>query len=149
MCRGDCFPVDPGSPASFRRARKRSRPDRPWARRRSVHPPRAMPRSRRGRLAIEHDFDVPVAAGAGGAELVRAAQLHLTGTGELDFLQSGGNYLDIGIVSHRQGRERLHLVAGLHFLDVVEVVGSFCTPLATLYTRAPAGVRPSYFPRCA
>ena len=54
-------------------------------------------------LAVEHDLDIAVAAGAGGAKLVRAAQLHLPGTGELDFLQVVGDHLDVGIVGYRQG----------------------------------------------
>jgi hypothetical protein len=52
-------------------------------------------------LAVEHNFDVAVATRARGAKLVRTAQLHLSGTGELDFLQSRRDYLDIGVVGDR------------------------------------------------
>src|SRR5262245_13754725 len=41
----------------------------------------------RDSLAVEHQIDVCVAAGSGDPDLVRTAQQHLAGTGELDLLQ--------------------------------------------------------------
>ena len=96
-------------------------------------------------LVVVHDLDVAIAAGAGGVELVRAAQLHLAGAGELDFLQARGDDLDVGTRRSRPvfsgWRRRCHclqrsfsaspLSAWLCANNAMPMVGSFRTKRAT------------------
>jgi hypothetical protein len=48
-------------------------------------------------LAVIDKFDIGITAGAPDTQLVGPAQFHLAGACELDFLQFGGNDLDIAV----------------------------------------------------
>ena len=54
-------------------------------------------------LSVIDQLDIGVAAGAANPDLVRPAQLHLTGTRELDLLQIRGDDLDIAVERRRDG----------------------------------------------